>query len=276
MNNNFEQIIGNQVAVSMLQNIIASDNIAPAYLFTGKLGIGKFKTALLFAQHLAKSDIEILVIESQQSDNSNAMPIIKIEQMHEIGTFCAIKPAMGKRKVVIINAFTGLTEKCANALLKTLEEPPPQVTIIIVSSHDIIPTIKSRCHHVPFKRLTNEDIKLVLSSLEHDYISDTIIHAAQGSVDKALQIIKAWHEISTIIEKLSIPPTTVSQALAHSNNIASLDQQTQFLLLQILVAIWWKKYDARMLQSCTVALSYLKCKVSSRSVWDNLLIPSSK
>lgn len=272
---NFNQIIGNQVTVSILQNLIASDNIAPAYLFTGKLGIGKFKTALLFAQNLVGSDIEILIIEPQQSDNSNAMSIIKIEQMHEIITFCATKPAIGKRKAVIINAFGGLSEKCGNALLKTLEEPPQHVTIIIVSSHEILPTIKSRCHHILFKQLTNEDMKIVLSSLGHNHVSDAVINAAYGSVGKALQIIQVWDEISVFLKELSAPPTTISTALAHSNNITTtLDHQTQVLLLQLLISTWWKKHDTQLLQKGTVAMSYLKCKVSPRAVWDNLLIPS--
>lgn len=273
---NFEQIVGNPIAISMLQNIIASDNVAPAYLFTGKLGIGKFKTAKVFAQQLVKSDVEMLIVEPQQLEGSNAMPLLRIEQIHEIIEFCAIKPAIGKRKAIIINAFTGLSEKCGNALLKTLEEPSPEVTIILISNHDdVLPTIKSRCHHIPFKHLTNNEVIQVLSNLEHNDVSNIIIDAASGSVGKALQLIKAWDKISHFIEPLSIPPAITSVALDYCNQIVTLDNQTQTLLLQLLASIWSSQHNTKMLHKATTAMSYIKCKVSARAIWDELLIPAS-
>lgn len=264
---NFNSIIGNKIAVSMLENIIANNNIAPAYLFTGILGIGKFTTSMIFARHLVKSDIEMQVIQGSLMDK------IKIEQIHEVEKFVSIKPAIGKRKVVIINAEANLSDKCGNALLKVLEEPPPKVTIIIVSSSEVLPTIRSRCHVIDFLPLTKSEIMLVLSKLGHEHINESIIHAASGSVGKTLQIIKAWENVSALIKELSTPPTTVSQALRYSNNIALLDYENQILILQLLAAIWWKKHDTKLLQKATTAMSYLKSKVSARTVWDNLLIP---
>lgn len=271
--NNFQEIVGNPIAISMLQNIVVSDNVAPAYLFTGKMGIGKMKMAKTFAQQLVKSDIEMLIVEPQQLEGSSAMPLLRVEQMHEIIEFCSIKPAIGKRKVVIINAFTGLSEKCGNALLKTLEEPSPQVTIILVSNHDdVLPTIKSRCHHIPFKHLTNDEVIGVLSNLEFD-ASDIIIDAASGSVGKALQLIKVWDKISHFVKVLSTPPKTTSVALNYCNQIIALDNQTQVLLLQSLASIWGNKRNTKMLHKATTAMSYIKCKVSARAIWDELLVP---
>ena len=123
----FDSMIGNKAAISILQNIIANSNIAPTYLFTGISGIGKFTTAKVFAQNLVDSDLEILVIQDS----------IKIKQIHEAIRFASVKPAIGNRKVIIIDAETGLSEKCSNALLKLLEQPSPQVTIIIVSNHEV-------------------------------------------------------------------------------------------------------------------------------------------
>lgn len=272
--NKINQIVGNELAISILQNKIRSGNIAPAYLFAGKSGVGKFKTALLFAQSLTSS-LETLIIEPQQSDST--IPVIRLEQMHEIAGFCAIKPAINERRVIVIDAVSGLTEKCANALLKTLEEPPPQATIIIVSSHEVLSTIKSRCHQIRFNRLTDENVKQVLSSLEYDSPHDSVIHAARGSVSEALHIIEAWHQISKFVEDLSFSPTTICQALNHSNNISLLDIKTQLLLLRLLCAIWWKNtYDEHILRNCNVAFKRLERKVSPRSVWDNLLTSSLK
>lgn len=271
--NNFNQIVGNELAISMLQNIISSNEIAPAYLFAGKSGVGKFKTALLFAQSLA-SNLETLIIEPQQN---STVPAIRIEQMHEITAFCAIKPAIKKRRIVVINAISGLTEKCANALLKTLEEPPPQATIIIVSSHEVLSTVRSRCHQIRFNRLTDKSVKRILSKLGYDSPHDSIIHAVQGSVSEAIQIVEVWDEISGFVEDLSSLPTTICQALNYSNNVSLLDTKTQLLLLKLLCAVWWKNtYSTQILQRCNDALRQLERKVSPRSVWDNLLVSSLK
>lgn len=270
MNTLFNDIIGNVVAISMLQNIINAGNIAPAYLFTGISGIGKFKAATIFATHLVESQYELLVVQPEGDTNT---PSIKIEQMREVATWCATKPAMGNRKAVIINAEGGLSEKCGNAILKTLEEPPSYVTIIIVSNHEMLPTINSRCHRIDFSQLYYEEVVAVLEFLGHTNVYDAIIQASYGSPGKALQILKVWNELAPFIEKLSTPPDTTCEALNHSNEISKLDHQSQILLLQMLGLTWWTNLkDPHLLGKCTTAAQFID-KVNARAVWDNLLIP---
>lgn len=287
MNILFNEIVGNEVAVSMLQNIINTGNIAPAYLFTGISGIGKFKAALLFAQHLIESQFELLIIQPEGANNN-----IKIEQVREASAWCATKPAMGEstlacrfpscqsgeprrgdRKVVIINAEGGLSEKCSNAILKTLEEPPSYVTIIIVSNSEMLPTINSRCHRIDFKQLSQEEVVAVLESNGNVNVHEAIINASYGSPGKALQILEVWDELSGFVENLSTPPTTISEALNHSNEISKLEHSSQLLLIQMLGLTWWTKLkDPRLLGKCTTGIQFLD-KVNARAVWDNLLIP---
>lgn len=268
MNNLFNGIVGNEVAVSMLQNIMNVGNIAPAYLFTGISGIGKFKAAMIFAQHLVKSEYELLVIQQELTSNS-----IKIEQMREVAAWCATKPFAGNRKVVIINAEGGLSEKCSNAILKTLEEPPEYITIIIVSNHEMLPTINSRCHRIDFNQLYYEEVVAVVESLGHSNVHEAIINASYGSPGRALQILEVWDELSPFVENLSAPPNTTCEALSHSNEISKLDHQLQRILLQMLGLTWWTNLkDSHLLSRCTTAIQYLD-KVSARAVWDDLLIP---
>lgn len=276
MNNtiNFNNLIGNEVATTILQNIIINERIAPTYLFTGEVGIGKLKAASIFAQHITRSNIETLIVKPTLSDGSSGNPTIKIDQIHEAIAFCGVKPAIGKRKVVIIDAETGLSDKCSNALLKMLEEPPTHVTIIVISSQSILPTIFSRCHHVQFNRLTNEQVQIVLAFLGHNEVGVALLDAAQGSPGKALQIIEVWDKISNFIEELSIPPKTISEGLIYSNSITTLDYNCQLILLQLLITVWWRNRNLMMLQKGHTAFMYLTCKVSARNVWDNLLIPS--
>lgn len=255
----------------MLQNIINAGNIAPAYLFTGISGIGKFKATLLFAQYLIKSKYELLVVLPEGATTNK--PTIKIEQMREASAWCATKPAIGTRKVVIINAEGGLSEKCSNAILKTLEEPPSYITIIIVSNHEMLPTINSRCHRIDFKQLSNDEVVTVLENNGHSNVHEAIISASYGSPGRALQILEVWDELSPFIENLSTPPKTTCEALNHSNEISKLDHSSQLLLLQLLGVTWWTSLkDPHLLGKCTAAVQFID-KVSAHAVWDNLLIP---
>lgn len=258
----FDSITGNKAAISMLQNTIDNGNIAPAYLFSGISGIGKFTTAKLFAQNLVSSNIEILIIQDS----------IKIERIHEAIRFASIKPAIGNRKAIIIDAEVRLSERCSNALLKLLEEPSPQLTIIIVSSCEVLPTIKSRCQVIEFLPLSKQELSTVIN-YQYNNVEENIIQAARGSVKNALELIEAWDIISPFIDKLSIPPTSILEALNCSREIAMLDFQHQILLLHLLAATWWNNGNREMLQKATIAKSYLDCKVTPPNVWDNLLIP---
>ncbi|BDA76065.1 DNA polymerase III, delta prime subunit (plasmid) [Calothrix sp. PCC 7716] len=266
MSNNFSKVIGNKLAISSLKNIINKDKYAPAYLFSGVSGIGKFEAAFIFACCLVACHTEILIIENFEGATS-----IKIEQMHEMISWCATKPIIGTRKTVIIDAKDGLSEKCSNALLKTLEAPPSGVTIIVVSNSEMLPTINSRCHHIPFNRLTSSEVSEVLNNLGHTNVNGAIIDAAQGSPGKALQIFNEWDNISTFVEDLSTLPNSITQALSISTTITKLEYQSQVVLLQVLTLVWWKQYNVALLGKATTAMTCLKAKLNPRAVWDTLL-----
>ncbi|NJN07517.1 MAG: hypothetical protein HC815_05820 [Richelia sp. RM1_1_1] len=262
--NNFDSVVGNKAAISILQNIIASGNIASAYLFNGISGVGKCLTSTIFARYLVESDVEMLVVKGVES--------IKIEQIHEAITFASIKPVIGNRKFIIIDAETGLSEKCGNALLKLLEEPSSYCTIIIISSSEVLPTIKSRCHIIDFLPLSKVEL-LAVVDCEDNRISENIIDAACGSAKNALQLIEAWDILSPFVKDLSNPPTSILKVLSYSNELTMLDFHHQVLLLQLLATTWWKSGNQKMLNKATIAKSYLDCKVSPPKVWDNLLVP---
>ncbi len=200
---NFENIIGNTEVKNYLQNSIKQNNILHSYLFLGTQGIGK----LLIAKEFAKS---ILCLENADNicgcksctcfDGQNHPDFylvneegenIKIDAIRELTERIIEKPIVSNRKVYIINDCDRMTKEAQNCLLKTLEEPPEFVVIILISSNEnlILNTIKSRCMSIKFKNI--EDKKLLdyaINSLGYDNISKNLLKSFDGSIGKALKL----------------------------------------------------------------------------------------
>lgn len=180
----FRDIIGNEKNKKLLRNIIDTNNTAHSYMFIGKDSIGK----QLFAKEFAKAILCInedkpcnkckSCIEFDTYNNPDFSIIepdgnsIKIDQIRELTKKVYEKPVISHRKVYIINDSDYMTKEAQNSLLKTLEEPPKYVTIILITSNEnlFLPTIKSRCTKVSFNKLTNEELKKILEK-EYNYIN---------------------------------------------------------------------------------------------------------
>lgn len=180
----FKDIVGNEKNKELLKNIISTNNIAHSYMFVGKDSIGK----LLFAKEFAKA---ILCLSQEKPCNKCKSCIefetynnpdfsilkpesnsIKIDEIRELTKKVYEKPVVSTRKVYIINDSECMTKEAQNSLLKTLEEPPEYVTIILITSNEnlFLPTIKSRCIKVTFNKLTNEELASILKK-EYGYTS---------------------------------------------------------------------------------------------------------
>lgn len=178
----FENIIGNEKNKEFLKNIIDTNNVAHSYMFVGKDSIGK----MIFAKEFAKA---ILCIGEQKPCNkcksciefdTNNNPdfnilepdgnSIKIDQIRELTKKVYEKPVVSNKKVYIINDSNLMTKEAQNSLLKTLEEPPEYVTIILITSNEnsFLPTIKSRCTKITFNKLTDIELANILQK-EYSY-----------------------------------------------------------------------------------------------------------
>ena len=195
----FENIIGNERNKELLKKIVDTNNIAHSYMFVGKESIGK----LLFAKEFAKS---ILCLEGKtcnkcksciQFDTSNNPDFyilepegnsIKIDQIRELTKNVYEKPVVSTRKVYIINDSNLMTKEAQNSLLKTLEEPPEYVTIILITSNEnlFLPTIKSRCTKISFNKLTDDELADILQK-EYNYsnIAEITFKIAQRKCKKS-------------------------------------------------------------------------------------------
>ncbi len=163
-------ILGQPVPKKFLSTIIESKSISHFYLFVGPPGVGKGMMAIEFAvflicdrdDKLCRKKIcdglhpDVKIIEEKT---------IKLSHIKEIQNDISLSPIEGKRKIVVIKDIEKLTQEAANALLKTLEEPPEDTVFILTSSHMyVVPeTIVSRAQIVKFSLLPFDTVSLVWS-----------------------------------------------------------------------------------------------------------------
>lgn len=170
----FSDLIGQDAVARTLTNAIAEGRVAPAYLLTGPRGVGKTSTARLLARALncdrgptvdpcgeCASCREILArgdsLDVQEIDGASNR---KIENARELIETVRYAPQRDRYRVAIIDEVHMLTTEAFNALLKTLEEPPPHARFILASTelHKIPATIVSRCQRFSFRPLTVAEI----------------------------------------------------------------------------------------------------------------------
>ena len=214
----FEKIIGNDEIKEELKKTINTKKIANSYIFSGIEGIGKRQLAREFAKNImclqggdCKDTCESCKKFEEKSNpnyeeiNSNEYKkdIITIDQIREkIVNKAYEKPIISNKKVYVINDADKMNEPAQNALLKTLEEPPHYVVIILIVSNDnaILPTIKSRCVIVKFNSLTNDEIKKIIGN-----VSDEELEILNGSLKGYSEIeekVVQYKEIKNTIERL--------------------------------------------------------------------------
>lgn len=167
----FSEIVGQEHIVKTLTNAISSKLTSHAYLFTGPRGSGKTTMARLFAKAMncrnrkesefepcnnCSSCKEILQDSSMDMIEIDAASQGGIEGIRDLRDGIKFTPVKEKYKVFIIDECHQLSKDAANALLKTLEEPPPHAIFILATTeiHKMIPTIVSRCQRFDFRKLT--------------------------------------------------------------------------------------------------------------------------
>jgi DNA polymerase III subunit gamma/tau len=205
----FDEVVGQDAITRTLRNALASGRIAHAYLFAGPRGIGKTTTARLLARALlcperkgadpcgacpacqdAEAGIDIIEIDAASNR--------KIEDIRTLRENVKYAPAHGRYKVYIIDEVHQLTNDAFDALLKTLEEPPPHVVMVLATTdpRELPPTILSRVQRFDFRPMTPDLLTTTLESilgrekLEFDPAAlPAIVRAAEGSLRDALSLL---------------------------------------------------------------------------------------
>ena len=156
----WETVVGQKSITRTLQNAIATQQIAQAYLFCGPRGVGKTTCARIFAKAVNDgfidegTDLSFNVFELDAASNNG------VEDIRGIVDTVRIPPQVGKYKIYIIDEVHMLSSGAFNAFLKTLEEPPAHAIFILATTekHKIIPTILSRCQIFDFNRIRVADM----------------------------------------------------------------------------------------------------------------------
>jgi DNA polymerase-3 subunit delta' len=224
----FESIVGQKQPIRILTTYIRNGTIPHALLFTGIQGVGKKMTAMTFAMacncsvrviitdqrkrenHLVPDEIPKIIspcgkcrsckkiISGNHPDIIHIKPsgsYIKIAQIRSLIHTLAMKPYEALYRVILLSEAQAMNPEAGNALLKALEEPPPQTVIILTArqASDLLPTVMSRCQHIRFSPLSGEDLKGMLRErrgLDPDD-AEVIIMMANGSYDRALALLDA-------------------------------------------------------------------------------------
>ena len=174
----FSELVGQDHVVRTLGNAIEMGRIAHAYLFVGPRGTGKTTSARLFAKSLNWEDGPSLDVPvdseiGQAIMDGRCLDVIEIDgasnnsvdQVRDLRDECQYAPAQCRYKIYVIDEVHMLSQQAFNALLKTLEEPPPHVKFVFATteSHKVLPTIVSRCQRFEFRSIP---VPLIIGKLE--------------------------------------------------------------------------------------------------------------
>ncbi|MBA5866587.1 MAG: DNA polymerase III subunit gamma/tau [Nitrospira sp. CR1.3] len=298
----FDDVIGQPHVVQTLVNSIASKRIAQAYLFSGTRGVGKTTVARILAKALnceqgptgSPCATCVNCLEIAQGTSVDVIEIdgasnTSVDDVREIRENVKFAPFRGQYRVYIIDEVHMLSNSAFNALLKTLEEPPPHVVFIFATTeiHKIPATILSRCQHYNFRRIARTEI---IERLRHvagqdgitieDRSLTALARASEGSMRDGLSLLDqavAFGGKTIVHADLEALLGAVPQELLRAM-IQSLIAQDSAAALRVLAQLLDQGHDLRAY--CAEIVEYLRnmlvVSVTSPQEWPSLIEASSE
>src|SRR5205814_1933324 len=228
----FADVVGQEHVTRTLQGAISAGRVAHAFLFTGPRGVGKTTTARLLAKAL-NCDAGPIAEPCNTCSNcheiaeGNAFDVLEIDgashtqvdKMRDLMETVAHRPIKSRLKIFIIDEVHMLSQHSFNALLKTLEEPPPHVKFIFATTdpHKVLPTVLSRCQRYDLRRIGLGELLEQLKKIaraEGVGLSDDalalIAREAEGSLRDAQSLLD---QVLAADEALAGPARTVDPQL---------------------------------------------------------------
>ena len=210
-------------------------------------------------------DIKIINEESET---------IKINTVREMIQTVYEKPILSDKKIYIINDCDKMTKEAQNSLLKTLEEPPEYIVIILIASNSdmILNTIKSRCTKIVFDKLKEKEIKEILNNTEFNNIkiSENMYDFFDGSIGKALQILERKEQYENIEEFISKIKNSSKLDFITMNKETFTKEEINGLLEYCIVLLFnlgKKEKDIKYLNSAKI-IHETKIRINSNSNFD--------
>ena len=247
----FSSLVGNERIKKLLLRAVSEGRIGQGLIMAGPRGVGKHQFAMALAQTLncerpvggdacgkclqckkvaAGEHLDVRTVLREIKDpnlkKDYKSQYIKIDQMRDLAQEAQFRPFEGRRRVYIIDETEWLREEGANAILKTLEEPPPTTLLILITSkpYALLETIRSRCQMLSFAPLTADEMEAYLKANYKRPIEETrlIARLARGSIGRALEIdLGEYRDKRTmmieLVESLSVRRDTLKlmQAAEH-------------------------------------------------------------
>lgn len=191
----FDDIVSQEHVSNTLKNAIQQNRLSHAYMFCGPRGVGKTTMARVLAREVNQIDSGVDGESLNQTLNIVEMDAAsnrKIEDVRSLKEVIRVPPQQGNYKIFIIDEVHMLTKEAFNALLKTLEEPPPHAIFIFATTepHKVLPTILSRVQRFDFKRISVREIVgrlQAVSEKENITIDEESLHVIAKRADGALR-----------------------------------------------------------------------------------------
>ena len=207
----FSELVGQEYVVQTLQNELRSDSVAQTFLFSGPRGVGKTSAARILAKALncqsGPTDApcgtcgpctEIARAQSLDVVEIDGASHTGVDDVRELRDQIVFPPSAARSKVYIIDEVHMLSISAFNALLKTIEEPPPYVTFVFATTepHKVPATVRSRCQHFAFALIGHDRIAACLREAAAELgssVADDALHwiarQAAGSLRDAFMIL---------------------------------------------------------------------------------------
>jgi DNA polymerase III subunit gamma/tau len=235
----FDDVIGQELAKSVLKNALSKKNLKHAYLFSGSKGIGKTTLARIFANQLNETEktpeASIDIIEMDAASNTG------IDDIRQLIESAKTPPLIGTHKIYIIDEVHMLSKSAMNALLKILEEPPKYIIFLLATTNPekLLPTVLSRLTKLNLAAHTQSDIEKRLlhistkENLKIDKEAISLIAARAGGSQRdginLLETVASYgldiYDISAVGKLLGLVPTEIFEQMLVSLQSQSVSKE---------------------------------------------------
>lgn len=229
----FDEIVSQQHVSDTLKNAIKQNRLAHAYMFCGPRGVGKTTMARVLAR--AANDIDSEVDGESLNQTLNVVEIDaasnnSVDDIRDLRERVRVPPQNGRFKIYIIDEVHMLSKQAFNALLKTLEEPPPHIIFIFATTepHKVLPTILSRVQRFDFKRISVDEIVAHLGQVADNEgigIDSESLHVIAKKADGALR-----DALGLLDQAIAFCGTDINhEELLRALNVVSTDRIFRFM-----------------------------------------------